>query len=317
MGIPVTETLEATESGESFAGTMPLEEKTSALFSALRFHHWSKNLLVFVPILTSHTYLDPATLFAGLTLLVAWSLVASGSYLINDLLDLEADRADPIKRKRALASGRLSKRLARTAAPVLMLGGFALAAAISLDTALVLAVYAVVAQGYSFYFKKRMLLDVFVLAFLYTIRVIGGGIATGNHVTIWLLAFASFIFLGLALLKRCTELIRLQNAGSESGGNRAYRTSDLPLLQTIGVASSFVSVLILSLYVDSHVAETTYARPQALWAVVPLLLLWLCRLWMKTSRGEMHHDPIVFSLRDKGSWLIGLATLAAIGFAVS
>ena len=215
---------------------------------------------------------------------------------------------------------RCPERQAQIAAAVLVVGGLTLAAAISWETFLVLAIYVVAAQSYSLYFRQRMLLDVFVLAFLYTIRVIGGGIATGNHVTIWLLAFASFIFLGLALLKRCAELIRLAESDSDSDskarGSRAYRFSDLPLLQTFGIASSFLSVLILSLYVDSHVAETTYARPHALWAVVPLLLLWLCRLWMKTSRGEMHHDPIVFSMRDRDSWLIGAAILAAIGIAV-
>ena len=286
------------------------------LCSAIRMHHWSKNLLVFVPILTSHTYREPSVLLAGLVLLLAWSLAASGSYLVNDLIDLEADRADPEKRKRAVASGRLSLPLARIVAATLLAGGLALAASISWETFLVLAIYVAVAQGYSLFFRQRMLLDVFVLAFLYTIRVVGGGIATGNHVTIWLLAFASFLFLGLALLKRCAELIRLAETDSKTGGSRAYRLSDLPLLQTFGIASCFLSVLVLSLYVDSHVAETTYAKPHALWAVVPLLLLWSCRLWLKTSRGEMHHDPIVFSMRDRGSWLIGLATLTAIGVAV-
>jgi len=300
--------LVASARGGNFAG---------GLCSAIRVHHWSKNLLVLVPVLTSHTYRESSVVVAGLVLLLAWSLAASGSYLINDLIDLEADQADPVKQKRAVASGRLSARQARIAASGLIVSGLALAAAISWETILVLAIYVVVAQSYSLFFRQRMLLDVFVLAFLYTIRVIGGGIATGNHVTIWLLAFASFIFLGLALLKRCAELIRLNETspGSESS-RRAYRTSDLPLLQTFGIASSFLSVLILSLYVDSHVAETTYSRPHALWAVVPLLLLWLCRLWMKTSRGEMHHDPIVFSMRDRGSWLIGMATLVAIGIAV-
>lgn len=291
-------------------------EFMGGLCSAIRFHHWSKNLLVFVPVLTSHTYQDPFVVMAALLLLLAWSLVASGSYLINDLIDRKADRADPVKRNRAVASGKLSRRHAQVAASVLIATGLALAAVISWETFVVLAIYVSVAQGYSLFFRQRMLLDVFVLAFLYTIRVIGGGIATGNHVTIWLLAFASFIFLGLALLKRCAELIRLAESSSEMSGSRAYRISDLPLLQTFGIASSFLSVLILSLYVDSHVAETTYARPHALWAVVPLLLLWLCRLWLKTSRGEMHHDPIVFSMRDRGSWLIGIVTLVAIGIAV-
>ncbi|NNE90997.1 MAG: UbiA family prenyltransferase [Verrucomicrobiales bacterium] len=276
-----------------------------AFIKALRPHQWIKNGLVFVPVLTSRTFVDPAMWLISGVLFVAWSLVASGSYLINDLVDLKSDRNDPEKRDRPLASARISPAAARIGAPILIAAGIAISATISLETAAVLAGYALVAQAYSLFLKKRLLVDVFILAFLYTVRVVGGGVATGNHVTIWLLAFSSFIFLGLALLKRCAE-------GRAGVYNRAYREADQPLLLLFGVASSFLSVLILSLYVESRTHLAMYTHPGLLWLMVPFVLFWQCRLWFVTHRGEMNTDPILFSMRDPASWVLGALTVGAV-----
>ena len=278
---------------------------------AIRCYQWVKNVLVFVPVITSHTYTSLPVMISGAMIFAAWSLVASGIYLSNDLLDLEADRAHHRKRKRPFASGALKLSVGIVATPLLLIAGLGLALSISWQTAAMLGLYVIVSQAYSLHLKRRLLVDVFILAFLYTARVVGGGLATGNHATIWLLGFSCFLFLGLAFLKRCAELIRIRDAGKQHLGNRGYGIDDLDMLERFGVASSFASVLVLSLYVHSNVAVDAYARPSALWAIVPLLLFWQCRLWIATSRGEMHDDPIVFSIKDRVSWAIGAFTAAA------
>jgi 4-hydroxybenzoate polyprenyltransferase/phosphoserine phosphatase len=278
---------------------------------SIRCYQWVKNVLVFVPVITSHTYTSLPVMISGAMIFVAWCLVASGIYLSNDLLDLEADRAHHRKRNRPFASGALKISIGIVATPVLIIAGLGLALAISWQTAGMLALYVIVSQAYSLHLKRRLLIDVFILAFLYTARVVGGGLATGNHATIWLLGFSCFMFLGLAFLKRCAELIRIRDAGKQHLGNRGYGIGDLDMLERFGVSSSFASVLVLSLYVHSNVAVDAYARPSALWAIVPLLLFWQCRLWIATSRGEMHDDPIVFSIKDRVSWALGACTAAA------
>jgi hypothetical protein len=153
--------------------------------------------------------------------------------------------------------------------------------------------------------------DVFTLASLFTIRVVGGGLASGCKVTDWLLAFAGFLFLGLAFLKRCSELSRIKALGRTHLGFRGYGVIDLPVLQMFGVASAFLAILVLALYISSPVAQTHYSSPSALWAVAPCMLLWLCRLWLATARGQMDDDPILYSLKDRVSWVIGFLILGA------
>ncbi len=287
-----------------------------AFLRAMRPYQWVKNVLVFVPVITSHDFQDRSVLANGGILFAAWCAVASGIYLCNDLLDLNADRAHYRKHRRPFASGNLPIVYGLVGAPILIGLGLVLALSISWKVAGLLLAYVIVSQAYSLHLKKRLLVDVFCLAFLYTIRVVGGGEATGHPVTIWLLAFSSFLFLGLAFLKRCSELVRIRELGRKHLGTRGYGVTDLSMLEKFGTASSFTSVVVLSLYINSNVAELAYATPIALWTVVPLLLLWQCRLWMATSRGEMHDDPIVFSLKDPVSWGIGacmgLAFLASL-----
>ena len=196
-------------------------------------------------------------------------------------------------------------------APGLFALGFGLAASISGTCAAALLCYVGCAYAYSWHLKKRSLVDVFTLAFLFTIRVVGGGLASGYPVTMWLLAFSGFLFLGLAFLKRCSELVRIQELGRRHLGSRGYGVADLPVLEMFGVASAFTAIMVLGLYLNSAVAETHYRWPTALWAEAPFLLLWLCRLWLATARGEMHDDPIVYSMKDWVSWVLGGCVLAA------
>jgi 4-hydroxybenzoate polyprenyltransferase len=289
----------------------PQTSRFRAFLRALRCHQWSKNMLVFVPLIAAHAYFNSSAVGGAFLMFLAWCLVASGIYVSNDLLDLEADRCHPTKRERPFASGELPLSFGIMLAPVLLVLGLGIAASISWACAAALAVYAGLAFAYSSSLKKRSLVDVFTLAFFFTIRVVGGGLASGYPVSMWLLAFASFLFLGLAFLKRCSELVCIQSLGRRHMGSRGYGVTDLPVLQMFGVASAFVAIMVLGLYVNSTVAEAQYRWPAALWAAGPFLLLWLCRLWLATARGEMHEDPIVYSMRDWVSWLAGGCVLAA------
>lgn len=288
-----------------------------ALLRAIRCHQWCKNLLVFVPVITAHAYLNGQAVAGAAAMFAAWCLVASGIYVTNDLLDLEADRRHPSKRKRPFASGDLPLSWGLVLGPALLAAGVGVAAAISPACAVALFAYVAVSTAYSFHLKRRPLVDVFTLAFLFTIRVVGGGVASGFPVTMWLLAFTIFLFLGLAFLKRCSELVRIQALGRRHLGSRGYGVVDLPTLQMFGVASAFVAIVVFALYVNSTVAVAQYQWPAALWGVAPCLLLWLCRLWLATGRGEMHDDPIVYSMKDWVSWLAGASVLAAYGVATT
>lgn len=285
------------------------------LLRALRCHQWSKNVLVFVPLITAHAYGNPAAVAGAVAMFVAWCLVASGIYVTNDLMDLEADRRHPTKCRRPFASGDLPLLAGLGLGPLLLLLGCGVAAAISPAAALAVISYVAFSTAYSYHLKKRSLVDVFALAFLFTIRVVGGGVASGYPVTMWLLAFTSFLFLGLAFLKRCSELVRIQSLGRRHMGSRGYGVADLVVLQMFGIASSFVAIVVFALYVNSTVAETQYVWPGALWAVAPCLLMWQCRLWLATARGEMHDDPIVYSMRDWFSWTMGACVLGAYAVA--
>lgn len=288
----------------------PRPNRLRAFVRALRCHQWSKNILVFLPLIAAHAYFSRDAVTGAALMFAAWCLVASGIYVLNDLLDLEADRRHPTKRLRPFASGDLPLAAGIVMAPALFTAGLAIAASISMGCLAALGLYCALAFAYSSHLKKRSLVDVFALAFFFTIRVVGGGFASGYPVSAWLLAFAGFLFLGLAFLKRCSELVCIQNLGRRHMGSRGYGVVDLPVLQMFGVASAFIAIMVLSLYVNSAVAEAQYRWPAALWAAGPFLLLWLCRLWLATARGEMSDDPIVYSMKDWVSWLTGACVLA-------
>jgi 4-hydroxybenzoate polyprenyltransferase len=169
---------------------------------------------------------------------------------------------------------------------------------------------------YTLGLKEKPLVDVFLLAALYGARMIGGGLASGHPVSLWLLGFAAFLFFSLAVIKRVSELLRLQARGGEAPPRRGYTVADIPMLQMLGCAATFASAIVLCLYLQSTAASVTYARPELLWAAVPLLLFWQCRLWLETARGGMHDDPILYAARDRTSWAVGgalgLTMIAAV-----
>ena len=278
-----------------------------AIARSLRPYQWAKNALVFVPVVTSGTFADSSVWMAALVMFLAFSSTASGIYVLNDLADLDADRQHARKRKRPFASGDLSPIFGMIAAPVLVLSGWALADL--MGSVWVLIAYALLSSVYSFWLKEKPLVDVFILATLYSMRLFAGGQAIDQPVSFWLLAFASFFFLGLALVKRVSELIETQVS---SVPRRGYRSGDQSVLQQMGVATGFVACMVLALYVQSNEVAERYANPAVLWAIVPLILFWQCRLWLATLRGQMHDDPLVFAARD---W-VSRAVLVATGMTV-
>lgn len=281
------------------------------LARALRLHQWSKNLLVFVPILASHRFTETALLANAMVAFATFCLVASSVYLLNDIIDVDDDRRHPSKRFRPIASGMMSVSAARVLAALLLIAGLGLAyACLPWQYLAALAVYYALTLAYSLWIKRVVMLDVITLAMLYTIRVIAGAIATLQSVTFWLLAFCVFIFLSLAFLKRYTEL-KLANADiSKARYGRGYEPGDVELLASLGTAAGYLSVLVLALYINDGSSAAIYRSPYWLWPACLLLLMWLSRAWLIAHRGQMPDDPIVFALRDNPSRLIGIAVIA-------
>jgi 4-hydroxybenzoate polyprenyltransferase len=280
------------------------------LLRAMRPHQWVKNILVFVPILTAHALTETSAWIGGAILFAAFCCTASAIYLINDLLDIAADRAHPRKRLRPFACGAIPLPIGVLAAGILLAAGLALA--VIGQVAWIIVLYAAMSISYSLRLKELPLVDVFMLGALYTIRLFGGGEATGHRLSLWLLGFSSFLFLSLALLKRVEEMMSLLNSGGSKAARRGYSPADTPILQLFGVASAFASSIVLSLFVQSEANAQHYASPNLLWLIVPLLLYWQCRMWLAGARGQMHHDPIVYAARDRISWAIGAGVSAVL-----
>jgi 4-hydroxybenzoate polyprenyltransferase/phosphoserine phosphatase len=279
-----------------------------ALLRAMRPHQWVKNLLVFIPFLVSGPFFAAAGLDAALLAFLAFCATASGIYLLNDLADLAADRRHPRKRKRPFASGDVSLQTGLAAGLALVASGVALAASAGILAIVVL--YAILSVSYSAKLKELPLVDVFMLGALYSIRLVGGGEATGHRVSLWLLAFSSFLFLSLALVKRVGELGAAALAGEGRVSRRGYQPTDIVILQMFGCSAAVAASLVLALFIQSEATAERYASPALLWGTVPLVLFWQCRVWLSTSRGYMHDDPIVYAARDWVSWLVALAAAA-------
>ena len=286
-----------------------------SLIRAIRIHQWAKNILIFAPPLLAHD-LRLHTLLSAVVAFFCFSLVASATYIVNDLLDIEADRRHPRKRRRPFASGDLSA-IAGLAIVVLFLT-LALVGARLLPPMFLgwLLVYLACTLAYSFYQKRVPLVDVLVLSALYTVRLLVGGAATDTPISQWLAGFSVFLFFSLALVKRFAELENLRASASQPRNGRGYVISDLEQLRAFGTASSYAAVVIFAIYISGHDVMTHYARPNRLWLAVPLLLLWLSRIWLLASRGQLNEDPVVFAFTDRMSLLIGAMVTLVVLFAM-
>ena len=285
-----------------------------AYLRSLRLHQWSKNVLVFVPMMAAHRMTSAEALWQSTLAFVSFSLCASAAYVLNDLLDLDADRHHERKRHRPFASGLIPVWHGAMLVPALLVAAFAVASWLPIEFFGMLSAYFLVTLAYSLVLKRQVIVDVLMLAGLYTMRVIAGGAATHIVPSFWLLAFSMFLFLSLALVKRYSELlVTLQQKQSVPG--RGYTVGDLPVLMSAGTSTGIVAVLVFALYIDSPDIHRIYANPYWLWLVPPLLLYWVCRVWMKAHRGEIDDDPVVFALRDWQSRV--LLVLGAILFTVA
>lgn len=279
-----------------------------SVVKAVRPHQWTKNLLLFVPLIASHSFDEPVNLARALVAFGLFSLVASGVYVLNDLVDVAQDRHHERKRHRPFAAGDLPLWSGWLLWPALLVVAVVGASLLmSPMFLLVLACYFALTLGYSLVLKKRAMWDVLALALLYLARLVAGAVAIEVEPSFWLLCFAMFFFLSLALVKRYNELRddRSLPAVPAKVRGRGYFAADLPLVVSLGPAAGYVSALIVALYVYDDRTAGLYASPQFLWVTVPLLLFWVSRVWLIAHRGEMHDDPVVFALRDKTSYLVG------------
>ncbi|MEK9685480.1 MAG: UbiA family prenyltransferase [Rhodospirillaceae bacterium] len=286
---------------------------------AIRIHQWLKNLLLFVPLVAAHQVGNTQSLGLLIIAFFSFSLCASSVYITNDLLDLESDRIHPQKRFRPFASAKLSVLHGVIASPLLIAASFLIGVVVGVDFFIVLFVYLLLTLTYSFSLKRLVIIDCLTLATLYTMRIIAGAAAVSVSLSFWLLAFSIFLFLSLALVKRYAELLVQSREGKNSAHGRGYLVTDAPLLQALGVSSGYISALVIALYLRSENVISMYAQPLAIWLLIPILLFWVSWVWLKSSRGEMHDDPIVFAAKDRTSLSVAVITAfvflyAAIGF---
>jgi 4-hydroxybenzoate polyprenyltransferase len=289
------------------------------IVSEIRVRQWVKNLLVFLPTLLAYRFLDSGPLLHSSLAFFSFSFGASAVYVLNDLLDLDADRHHPEKRHRPFASGRLPLRAGYVLIPLLLAASLGLAALLPREFAFTLIAYFLATSLYSFLLKQVALVDILVLASLYTLRIIAGSAATGITVSEWLLAFSMFLFLSLAAVKRYVELLRLrqrindaEHDGETRIKRRGYFADDLELIVQMGLSSGYIAVLVLALYISSDTVAELYSRPQVLWFVCPLLLYWISRIWLLAHRGILQEDPLSFAVNDRITWLIAAVSASVL-----
>ncbi|MGN6306034.1 MAG: UbiA family prenyltransferase [Mesorhizobium sp.] len=277
-----------------------------AVIRSLRPHQWAKNALVFVPAILSGKLGDPAALAASMAAFMAMNMVASATYLINDLLDLADDRRHWSKRERPLASGRLPLLAGLAMVPVGLIAGLGLAALAGMGTLAGVCLYIAGTLAYSLGMKRLPILDAFALASLFTLRLGVGILACGAPPSPWLLVFSMFLFASLSFAKRHTEVAGVLERGGTEIRGRGYKTVDLPLILAIGVATGMCAVLILVLYIiDDAFRQSFYGNPAWLWGFPAILFLFVCRIWLMCQRGEMDSDPVAFAVRDRPSLALG------------
>jgi len=283
---------------------------------AMRPHQWVKNILIYAPLILSFQFLNFASIIQAVLAFFAFSLTASALYIVNDLLDIEADRVHPTKRNRPFASKRLSKTWGVSQSIIILVLAFGIASYLNIKFLVVLLIYAILSASYSFKLKQVVLLDVSLLAVLYTLRIIAGTFAVSLELSYWLIVFSIFMFTSLAMVKRVSELYNLKLQGKEEAGGRGYTVQDHEIMSALGAASGFVSVLVLALYIHDPLTAERYRHPEWLWMIVPSILYWIGRVWIIAHRGQMNEDPVVFAVRDKVSYLILVFIALGVSLAI-
>lgn len=282
-----------------------------AVLKAMRPHQWAKNVLVFLPLFFAHGYTDITLVASAVLAFLFFCLFASSIYIINDLLDVEADRLHAKKRHRPFAAGHLQPIQGVIAATGLITGSIVLSLLLLPPAmTLIFLSYLIITTLYSTWLKHYATIDVITLTCLYTLRIFAGAVAIGATPSPWLLNFSLFFFLSLALMKRYIELVRVKKAGRSK--SRGYFVSDVQAILPMGVATGGLAVLTLTLYLNSPYVAESYASPGLLWLMAPIVTYWIYRAWFWALRDKMDDDPVIFALRDKTS----RATLALSSFLV-
>jgi 4-hydroxybenzoate polyprenyltransferase len=283
---------------------------------ALRLHQWAKNALIFVPAIMAMKISDPGTLITCLIALPLLGAMASGTYILNDLVDLHADRGHATKKNRPFTSGRLKLWQGFVVSPLLILGGLVGGFMLSPGFAVTMMSYLAVTLAYSFRLKRAALADTVALSFLYTLRLVMGAVLAGVALSSWLMVFSMFLFVSLSLAKRHVEVLRRTAAGERRVANRGYRAEDASLTLGLGLATATVTPLILVLYViESAWPSGIYSTPEALWIAPVVLTLWMMRVWLLANRGELDDDPVVFAIKDPQSLALGGILAASVAAA--
>jgi len=277
---------------------------------AMRCYQWVKNLLVFVPAITSHTIFQASVAGKATLAFVSFGFCASAAYILNDLLDLEEDRRHATNKKRPFASGRMSIVSGILLAIACLAASAVIASFVSRSFVTVLMTYLMLTSLYSFYLKRLLVLDVLTLALLYTLRVVAGSLAPGIVLSPWLLSFAFFLFLSLAFSKRAADLVQHRRDNRSVVPGRGYITTDLDAVCIAGMCSGFLSALVLALYINSESVQLLYQRPVFLWGLQPILLYYVTRLWVICRRGELPDDPIQYTASEPSTY--GAALLAVM-----
>jgi len=284
--------------------------------SALRIHHWAKNVLLLLPLLLAHRF-DFHELRATALGFLLFSLCASSIYIVNDVLDLHSDRLHPWKSKRPFASGEASIPYGLLVSGSLAVSTIALSFLLNVQFALVLILYVLTTLFYSVYLKRVVLLDVFVLSAFYAIRIWAGALVATVPLSDWFLAFSLFFFLSLATAKRYSELLHAGALVGSGKSGRGYVEADRALLLPLGIGSSFAAVIILALYEHSQELLLLYPRPEPLLLICPIILYWLSRIWLKAGRGELNEDPLTLSIRDPVTYAVAAAILLVMIYSAS
>jgi 4-hydroxybenzoate polyprenyltransferase len=275
----------------------------------IRIHQWLKNFLIWVPLLASHRLTSVHSIGIATVAFVAFSFCASSVYVLNDLLDLESDRQHVRKRNRPIAAGKIPVNQALVIGMLLFVSAACLALRVSALFAITVGIYFVMTLAYSLRLKRQVIVDVMLLAALYTIRVVAGAVATIVVPSFWLLAFSMFLFLSLAMVKRYSEMLVTLAQDRQYAAGRGYSVEDMPVLLSLGVSVGIAAIVVLALYINDSSTSKLYPATIWLWPVPPLMLYWVSRVWMKARRGEMHDDPVVFAIRDWQS----LVTVTFVG----
>jgi 4-hydroxybenzoate polyprenyltransferase len=286
-----------------------------SILRAIRPHQWSKNLLIFLPLLLAHV-IAPSRLLSALLAFFCFSLTASSAYIVNDMLDIEADRRHAEKHMRPFAAGDLSPSTGLGVVALFLLLAFSGARFLPPAFLGWLLFYLGTTLAYTWYLKRIALVDVLVLSGLYTLRLLAGSAATQSHISHWLAGFSVFLFFSLAIVKRFAELQNLRTTGLQPRNGRGYLVADIDQLRSFGTASAFAAVVIFAIYISGSDVVMLYRHEQLLWLIMPLMILWLCRVWLLASRGELNEDPLVFALTDRMSLLIGIAVAGIVLLAI-